>query len=69
MHTEISKECDGVKKIIAYLLVCSALMGAYVPVSAEGTVWKEFYVSSEGNDKNPGTKTAPFKINNLYVHI
>ena len=49
------------KKFISYLLICSALMGFCVPVSAEDAAWKEFYVSINGNDENPGTKDAPFK--------
>ena len=61
MHTERTKECDSVKKVISYLLICSALMGFYVPASAQEAAWKEFYVSVNGSDTNPGTQNAPFK--------
>lgn len=49
---------------IAIFLVAVLLLTA-MPVSAAETVsssnvWKEFYVSVNGNDANPGTKEAPF---------
>ncbi len=49
---------------IAIFLIAVLLLTA-MPVSAAETVsssnvWKEFYVSENGNDANPGTKEAPF---------
>lgn len=49
------------KKIILCLLMCSMFASFYVPVNAETTAWKEYYVSKNGDDGNPGTKDAPFK--------
>lgn len=35
--------------------------GLITPISAEkNSVWREYYVSTNGNDNNPGTKEAPF---------
>lgn len=48
------------KKIIYSLLICSALLASYVPVTADNGAWKEFYVATNGSDQNPGTKDAPF---------
>ena len=49
------------KKLISYVLMCAVLAGFYIPASAEETAWKEFYVSVDGNDSNPGTADAPFQ--------
>ncbi len=48
------------KKVIYSLLICSALLASYVPVTADNGAWKEFYVATNGSDQNPGTKDAPF---------
>ena len=50
------------KKIISSMLAISMLVAtaAVMPATAEDAAWKEFYVSTDGNDANPGTKEAPF---------
>ncbi len=52
------------QRILSMILMTAVLLSALChgqPVSGSSNVQKEYYVSSEGNDSNPGTAEAPFK--------